>query len=200
LFSREIYMNLLLDLLMPDLPPTVQMNTILVVTTALLGYPSNARVFERVDGLLAVTSLFRDSETTKMVKNTVIEFLRFYLMDESSMSVPLETMRKGSDSDRSTTSTNSTNTSGSSGSSRSNDSITSIYSTGTTRRIRGGSGSSTIDQSSMNISDASMADVDERGVVRSTRTKRRMLSNYLSNMDDIVREMMVTAVPFEGKG
>jgi hypothetical protein len=191
LFSREIYMNLLLDLLMPDLPPSVQMNTILVLTTALLGYPSNARVFERVDGLLAVSSLYRDGETTRTVKSSVMEFLRFYLMDETSITSPPETMRRGSGSDGSGT----TNSSSSSGSS---NSFTGMDSTGTMRRIRGGSGS--VDQSSMNISDASLADVDERGILRSTRTKRRMLSNYLSNMDDIVREMMVTAIPFDGQG
>jgi hypothetical protein len=44
--------------------------------------PSNARVFESVDGLLAVSALLQDSETPRSVKKAVLEFLYFYLLPE----------------------------------------------------------------------------------------------------------------------
>ncbi len=44
--------------------------------------PSNTRVFESVDGLLAVSALLQDSETPRAVKKGVLEFLYFYLLPE----------------------------------------------------------------------------------------------------------------------
>ena len=84
LFAREIYMNLLLDLLDPTSCPAIQSSTVLVLVTALLERPKNIRCFERVDGLLAITSLFKNGSTGREVKMRVVEFFYFYLMPETA--------------------------------------------------------------------------------------------------------------------
>ncbi|KAF2453652.1 cell division control protein 14 [Lineolata rhizophorae] len=83
LFSREIHMNMLLDLLDSVNPPAIQSHAVLVLVTALLSVPRNTRVFEAADGLLAITSLFKSSGTVRSVKTRVVEFLYFYLMPEA---------------------------------------------------------------------------------------------------------------------
>lgn len=82
-FDREIYMNLLLDLLDSTNPPKIQSQALLVLVTALLDCPRNTRTFENIDGLLTVTSLFKSRNTAKEVKMQTLEFLYFYLMPES---------------------------------------------------------------------------------------------------------------------
>jgi hypothetical protein len=54
LFSREIYLNILLDLLDSANPPALQSQALLVLMTALLECPRNARAFEEMDGLVTV--------------------------------------------------------------------------------------------------------------------------------------------------
>lgn len=76
-------MNLVLDLLDPYNCPAIQSQAILVLVTALLATPQNTRVFEQMDGLLTITSLQSDEETTQSVKVTVLEFLYFYLLPEA---------------------------------------------------------------------------------------------------------------------
>ena len=88
LFNREIYMNLLLDLLDSSNPPKVQSQALLVLVTAMLDRPSNTRTFEDIDGLLTVTSLFKSRSTSKDVKMQTLEFLYFYLMPESAVLSP----------------------------------------------------------------------------------------------------------------
>jgi hypothetical protein len=83
LFAREVYMNLLLDLLDPYNCPAIQSQALLVLVTALLATPQNTRTFEHMDGLLTVTSLFKDEDTTQNVKVKLLEFLYFYLMPET---------------------------------------------------------------------------------------------------------------------
>ncbi|KAI4192125.1 MAG: hypothetical protein LQ346_004471 [Caloplaca aetnensis] len=83
LFAREIYMNLLLDLLDPSSCPAVQSSAILTLVTALLDQPSITRCFENLDGLLTVTSLFKNRGTSREVKLKLVEFLYFYLMPET---------------------------------------------------------------------------------------------------------------------
>ncbi|KAK2801461.1 hypothetical protein FQN51_005355 [Onygenales sp. PD_10] len=83
LFAREIYMNLLLDLLEPANCPAIQSSTLLTLVTALLDNPANTRTFEVLDGLLTVTSLFKMRTTTREVKLKLVEFLYFYLMPET---------------------------------------------------------------------------------------------------------------------
>jgi hypothetical protein len=81
-------MNLLLDLLDPYNCPAIQSQALLVLVTALLATPQNTRIFEHMDGLLTVTSLFKDEETTQNVKVKLLEFLYFYLMPEVPVAVP----------------------------------------------------------------------------------------------------------------
>lgn len=83
LFAREIYMNLLLDLLDPINCPAIQSATLLTLVTALLDNPANTRTFEELDGLLTVTSLFKQRGTSREVKFKLVEFLYFYLMPET---------------------------------------------------------------------------------------------------------------------
>jgi hypothetical protein len=45
--------------------------------------PQNTRVFEQLDGLLTVTSLFKSRETGREVKFRLTEFLYFYLTPET---------------------------------------------------------------------------------------------------------------------
>ncbi|KAL4750954.1 hypothetical protein BDW72DRAFT_174699 [Aspergillus terricola var. indicus] len=85
LFAREIYMNLLLDLLDPINCPAIQSATLLTLVTALLDHPANTRTFEELDGLLTVTSLFKQRSTAREVKLKLVEFLYFYLMPETAM-------------------------------------------------------------------------------------------------------------------
>jgi hypothetical protein len=88
IFGREVYMNLLLDLLDPYNCPAIQSQALLVLVTALLATPQNTRTFEHMDGLLTVTSLFKDEETTQGVKVKLLEFLYFYLMPETPAANP----------------------------------------------------------------------------------------------------------------
>lgn len=89
LFAREVYMNLLLDLLDPINCPAVQSATLLTLVTALLDCPSNTRTFEDLDGLLTVTSLFKLRTTSREVKLKLVEFLYFYLMPETMTPAPM---------------------------------------------------------------------------------------------------------------
>ncbi|KAF2264754.1 cell division control 14, SIN component [Lojkania enalia] len=86
IFGREIYMNILLDLLDPYNCPAIQSSALLVLVTTLLATPQNTRTFETMDGLLTVTTLFKDEETTQNVKLKLLEFLYFYLMPEAPIS------------------------------------------------------------------------------------------------------------------
>ncbi|KAJ5450684.1 uncharacterized protein N7458_007133 [Penicillium daleae] len=88
LFAREIYMNLLLDLLDPINCPAIQSATLLTLVTALLDCPANTRTFEDLDGLLTVTSLFKQRATSREVKLKLVEFLYFYLMPETPILGP----------------------------------------------------------------------------------------------------------------
>ncbi|KAK8147511.1 hypothetical protein G3M48_001520 [Beauveria asiatica] len=83
LFQREQNMNLLLDLLEPFNCPAIQSATLLTLVVALIEMPRNTRVFEGLDGLLTVTSLFKSRSTSREVKLKLVEFLYFYLMPET---------------------------------------------------------------------------------------------------------------------
>ncbi|POS87006.1 hypothetical protein EPUL_001909 [Erysiphe pulchra] len=83
LFSRELYMNHLLDLLEPINCPAIQSATIITLVCALIETPQNTRTFENLDGLLICTSLFKSRETSRDVKLKLVEFLYFYLMPET---------------------------------------------------------------------------------------------------------------------
>ncbi|KAA6407638.1 MAG: cell division control 14 [Lasallia pustulata] len=83
LFAREIYMNLLLDLLDTSNCPAIQSSALLTLVVALLEQPHNTRTFETLDGLLTVTSLFKSRSTGRDLKLKLVEFLYFYLMPET---------------------------------------------------------------------------------------------------------------------
>lgn len=85
LFARELHMNLLLDLLDAANPPHIQAQALLALVAALLDRPRNTRAFERADGLLCITSLFKARATAKDVKMRSLEFLYFYLMPEAPL-------------------------------------------------------------------------------------------------------------------
>lgn len=87
IFGRQNYMDLLLDLLDSYNCPAIQSAALLVLVTALLATPQNTRTFENTDGLLTVTTLFKDEETTQSVKLKLLEFLYFYLMPEAPVPV-----------------------------------------------------------------------------------------------------------------
>lgn len=77
-------MNLLLDLLYPSSScPAIQLQTLLVLVTALLNNPACTRTFETLDGLLTVTTVARDDESSKEVKMRCMSFFYFYLMPET---------------------------------------------------------------------------------------------------------------------
>jgi hypothetical protein len=84
LFSREIYLNILLDLLDSANPPALQSQALLVLMTVLLECPRNARTFEEMDGLVTVASLLKSRGTSKDVRVRAMEFLSFYLMPEAA--------------------------------------------------------------------------------------------------------------------
>ncbi|CAD6447299.1 657ba005-fde2-4794-a774-89cfe5b9c3f3 [Sclerotinia trifoliorum] len=83
LFSRELYMNHLLDLLEPVNCPAIQSATLLTLVCSLIETPKNTRTFETLDGLLTITSIFKSRETSREVKLKLVEFLYFYLMPET---------------------------------------------------------------------------------------------------------------------
>ena len=76
--------QLLLDLLEPAHCPAIQSATLLTLVAALVDAPANTRTFEALDGLLAITSLFRSRTTVRDVKIKLVEFLYFYLMPETA--------------------------------------------------------------------------------------------------------------------
>ncbi|KAL2175787.1 cell division protein Cdc14 [Thermothelomyces heterothallicus CBS 202.75] len=83
LFARSVHMNLLLDLLEPINCPAIQSAAIITLVVALLDMPQNMRVFEQLDGLLTISSLFKSRETGREVKFRLTEFLYFYLTPEA---------------------------------------------------------------------------------------------------------------------
>ncbi|KAK0728539.1 cell division protein Cdc14 [Lasiosphaeria miniovina] len=83
LFSRSVHMNLLLDLIEPINCPAIQSATIITLVVALLDAPHNIRIFEQLDGLLTITSLFKSRDTGREVKFRLTEFLYFYLTPET---------------------------------------------------------------------------------------------------------------------
>lgn len=90
LFSREIYLNILLDLLDSANPPALQSQALLVLLTVLLECPRNARTFEEMDGLVSVASLLKSRGTAKDVRVRAMEFLSFYLMPEATQTAASE--------------------------------------------------------------------------------------------------------------
>lgn len=163
IFSREIYMNLLLDLLDPFNCPAIQSSTLLVLVTTLLAHPHNARAFERIDGLLTITSLFKSPNTTQSVKLKLLEFLYFYLMPETP-STPAAVSAP--------------NTAAGLQRSSSSKPFGAFERRSTAGGVEGGGGGG--------------GAVEGEGT-RSTEEKQRMLGRYLSNVEDLVQDLRENA-------
>ncbi|KAL1953440.1 hypothetical protein VTO42DRAFT_2818 [Malbranchea cinnamomea] len=169
LFAREIYMNLLLDLLEPANCPAIQSATLLTLVTALLDHPENTRTFEELDGLLTVTSLFKLRSTSREVKLKLVEFLYFYLMPETpstpnvpanAVSAPNTGMQQQQQPHRRPTK------------------LAGVFS----RSVNG-------------IGDNKVNGTDGR--TKTTEEKQELLGRYLNNVADLVEDLKETA-PFGG--
>ncbi|ATY66891.1 cell division control 14 [Cordyceps militaris] len=161
LFQREQNMNLLLDLLEPFNCPAIQSATLLTLVVALIQVPANTRVFEGLDGLLTVTSLFKSRSTSREVKLKLVEFLYFYLMPETPSIPRAAADRRDSLPDMLQ---------------RSPSKLVGAFAGDeAAARRRGGGG----------------------GVTLATAEKQQLLGRYLSNVDDLVRDLR-TCAPFGG--
>ena len=123
--------------------------------------PKNTRVFEGLDGLLTVTSLFKSRSTSREVKLKLVEFLYFYLMPETP-SIPRADRR---------------------------DSLPDMLQRRPSKlagAFAGGDGAGR----------RGRADSEAAGTL-STADKQQLLSRYLSNVDDLVKDLR-TCAPFGG--
>lgn len=165
-------MNLLLDLLDSSNPPKIQSQAILVLVTALLETPRNTRVFEDVDGLLTVTSLFKGRGTSKEVKMRTLEFLYFYLMPESPP----------------TTSSSAPNTIITQDASRSPSKLAD-------NRIQALKGHA---RTHSGDSDGDRMDLDSEGEggkeTKNTEDKQKLLGRHLANVAELVQDLQENAV------
>ncbi|BFZ61651.1 hypothetical protein YB2330_002724 [Saitoella coloradoensis] len=95
LFSRESNMNTLLDLLELEVSSEdggggdmsegrLECAVVQTLVCVMVDEWDNVRLFERLGGLATVTGLFRRSTTPHVVKLKILEFLYFYLIDETS--------------------------------------------------------------------------------------------------------------------
>ena len=55
----------------------------MLMVVALMDCPHNTRTFERLDGLLTITSVLKHEGTAPQVRLKILEFLYFYMMPES---------------------------------------------------------------------------------------------------------------------
>ncbi|KAM0281580.1 hypothetical protein ACHAQH_003449 [Verticillium albo-atrum] len=170
LFSREQYMNLLLDLLEPVNCPAIQSATLLTVVVALIDTPTNTRTFEALDGLLTVTSLFKSRSTSREVKLKLVEFLYFYLMPE----VPSIPWADARDSVPAMLQRSPSKLAGAFGHKR---------------------GHSRAD-SNVSVSGRSRAGSESEGTL-STEEKQALLGRHLSSVEDLVKDLR-TSTPFGG--
>jgi hypothetical protein len=163
-----------LDLLPPSLPPALQSSTLSTLILALVDNPTNARVFESVDGLLAVSALLRDSETSRSVKKSALELLYFYLLPEEmkpSISQP-----------------------GSHG----------CYATDTVRLVSGGEkyrkdngskGSNSSTGSASGSGDwTEISELNDQSIQRSQKEKQKMVAKYLDSAESLRTEFQSNGI------
>ncbi|KAL8305949.1 hypothetical protein RB597_003402 [Gaeumannomyces tritici] len=156
LFRRKPTMELLLDLLEPCNCPAIQQAALLTLVAALLDAPDNLRTLESVDGLLAITSLFKARSTSRQLKLKLMEFLYFYLMPETA-SIPRAEQR---------------------------DSVPGILQRSPSKLAKAfGGAEADVAGGRRSRSDSTSA------AVLSTEEKQALLSRYLSNVDDLVRDL-----------
>lgn len=167
LFASDQAMNTILDLLDPTCnPPAVQSQGLLVLVSALMSEPRNARCFERVDGLLSVTHLFKNRATTQEVKMRTLEFLYFYLMPEhpprssSSLHTPDKLDRRREQK----------------------------------LQLPKHAGHARTHSGEMDL-DVPEEEIEAEKETRSTEEKQKLLGKHLSNVEDLVRDLK-ESVPF----
>jgi hypothetical protein len=134
--------------------------------------PSNARIFESVDGLLAVSALLRDSETSRAVKTAALEFLRFYLLPEDSSVVKEDSVLEsggGYSVETARHMSRSNIQGGSNGSNKSKGSTS--------------SGGSNVSQ----LTILELSTLDGCGL-RTPKEKTKLLGKYLDNAEDIAEQ------------
>lgn len=191
IFAREIYMNvrpissiapiltdtrhlqLLLDLLDIQSCPSIPSTTLLVLVTALLATPANTRTFERTDGLLAMTSLFKSRSTPRDVKLKVVEFLYFYLMPET----PAPT------SANSSINAGTPATAAGQGLQRSPSKLPGGFGERRSNSLHGAEGG------------GGGGGVGEERITRTMEEKQKLLGRHLSNVEDLVQDLRDNA-PF----
>jgi hypothetical protein len=169
-FSLSINMTLLLDLLDSTNPAGIQSSALLVLVSALLGEPRNARAFENEGGLEVVTALLGRKGTDRRVKGEIVEFLWFWLSPETPPTTTPE-------------------------------------STPPATAVRVKRSKSLLSNSMVVEARAEQDENDGRGsagqkenkrgksITKTTEQKHKDLSKYLSNVDDLVRDLHESA-PF----
>lgn len=172
-FSLSINMTLLLDLLDSSNPAGIQSSALLVLVSALLGEPRNARAFENEGGLEVVTALLGRKGTDRRVKGEIVEFLWFWLSPETpptttpESSPPVTAVRMKR-----------------SKSMLSNSMVPSLESASREEQEDDGRGSAGQKEHRM-----------IKSITKTTEQKHKDLAKYLSNVDDLVRDLHESA-PF----
>jgi hypothetical protein len=175
--------QLLLDLLAPPLPATVQCAALAALLVAMLDNPPAARALERADGLPALAALLRGDGAERAVVQAARACLGAYLVPEEPERHRRVVVGSGRSSGRSAgggsgRSTGSSSSGGGSG-----------RSTGTMRRSAT-SLSPTVDEAEGRAGAAgeTAAEVRARQMVRSAREKERLVARYFGDVAGIVRE------------
>ncbi|KAI9792703.1 MAG: hypothetical protein M1816_001802 [Peltula sp. TS41687] len=182
LFARELYMNLLLDLLEPTNCPAIQSATLLALVCALLDQPSNTRTFESLDGLLTITSLFKQRSTSREVKLKLVEFLYFYLMPEVGVGVGVTSANSNDSTTPSTTTT------------AKNHDVLGLQRSPSKHTPNNGAGAG----AGAGAGGARRSPEKQQQSSRTTRTtqeKQQLLGRYMSNVDALVEDLRESA-PF----
>ncbi|RMY07483.1 hypothetical protein D0866_14903 [Hortaea werneckii] len=179
LFARQDAMNLLLDLLDPSNPSSIQAQTLLVLVTAMLDCPRNTRAFESLDGLGTVTSLFKSRSTRQDVKMRTLEFLYFYLMPEASPLLP------GSSS-------SSAPNTGVSHQQQQRDKILHLHEQNHARTHSGESETSSADL--LMAGDGEDGEGSMKRESLTTEEKQKLLGRHLNNVAELVRDLRENAV------
>ncbi|KAL9111736.1 MAG: hypothetical protein Q9227_003795 [Pyrenula ochraceoflavens] len=186
LFSHDINMNILLDLLDPTLPPALQSTTLLVLVTALLSHPSNTRTFESQDGLFTITSLFKSRATARDVKLKLVEFLYFYLMPET----PKSQLMSASVPNTAVLGVGGGGRGGGGGLQRRESKIARM---GAEMGIGGGFGKRKVETyAGENVAVDNAGSGDGQEETRTTEEKQGLLGKYLNNVEDLVEDLRET--------
>ncbi|QDS77399.1 hypothetical protein FKW77_006207 [Venturia effusa] len=173
-FALSINMTLLLDLLDSSNPASIQSSALLVLVSALLGEPKNARAFENEGGLEVVTALLGRKGTDRRVKGEIVEFLWFWLSPETpatttpESSPPVTAVRVKR-----------------SKSLLSNSMVAGLESVSKDEQDEDDGRGSAGQKASRGI----------KTITKTTEQKHKDLSKYLSNVDDLVRDLHESA-PF----